>query len=168
LEVEPGPVQSTDATAPAEEGSGRSWLWWALGSVLLLVAAMAALWHNRRALLAAWERRHAQRQASEAGFFAQLLDACRANDAKAAYNALLRWLDAHQRGPGTATIEAFLVSHPDADLRRQVEMLQDSVLGRATGWDGVTLADALRRVRWQSADGNAVVDRGRLPPLNPV
>jgi hypothetical protein len=168
LEVEPGPVQSTDATAPAEEGSGRSWLRWALGSVLLLVAAMAVVWHNRRVLLAAWGRRHVQRQASEAGFFAQLLDACRANDAKAAYNALLRWLDAHQRGPGTATIEAFLVSHPDADLRRQVEMLQDSVLGRATGWDGVTLADALRRVRRQSAEGNAVVDRGRLPPLNPV
>jgi hypothetical protein len=168
LEVEPGAAQSTDATAPAGEAPGRSWLWWALGSVLLLVAATAILWHNRQVLLAALERRHAQRQSSEGGLFAQLLDACRANDAKAAYNALLRWLDARQRGPDAATIEAFLISHPDTDLRRQVEMLQDSILGRAEGWNGVTFADALQRVRRQNAGGNTVVDRGRLPPLNPV
>jgi hypothetical protein len=168
LEVEPGPVQSTDATAPAEETPGRAWLWWTLGSVLLLVAAMAVLWHKRRALLDAWGRRHVRHQASEAGLFAQLLDACRANNAKAAYNALLRWLDARQHGPETATIEAFLVSHPDTDLRRQVEMLQDSILGRATSWNGVTLADALRRVRRQRTDGNTAVGSGRLPPLNPV
>ena len=168
LEIEPGPVQSNDETAPTGEASGRSWLWWALGSVLLLGSAMAVFWYKRRALLAAWERRHVQRQASEAGLFARLLDACRANDAKAAYNALLRWLDARQRGPDAATIEAFLVSHPDTDLRRQVEMLQESILGRETGWNGVTLADALRRTRRRRADRNAAVDRGRLPPLNPV
>jgi hypothetical protein len=168
LEVEPGPVQSTDATAPPEEVPERSGLWWALGAVLPFAAAMAVLWHKRRVLLAAWERRHVQRQASEAGLFAQLLDACRANDAKAAYNALLRWLDARHRGPDAATIEAFLISHPDTDLRRQVEMLQDSILGRATGWNGATLADALRRVRRQRADGSTAVGRGRLPPLNPV
>jgi hypothetical protein len=167
LEVESGPVQSSDATAPPEEVPERSWLWWALGSVLLLVAAMAVLWHKRRVLLAAWERRHVQRQASEAGLFAQLLDACRANDAKAAYNALLRWLDARHRGPDAATIEAFLISHPDTDLRRQVEMLQDSVLGEETHWDGVALADGLRRARRHDQRRRSRAKEARLPDLNP-
>jgi hypothetical protein len=167
LEVEPGPVQGNDATAPAEEAPGRSWLWWNLGTVLLLAAAMAVLWHRRRALLAAWERRHMQRQESEAGLFAQLLDACHANDAKAAYNALLRWLDARRRGPDTATIEAFLVSHPDTDLQRQVEMLQESVLGREAHWDGVALADGLRKARRYDQRRRSHTEEARLPDLNP-
>ena len=167
LEVEPGPVQSADTTAPASTTPGR-WLWWALAAVLLLIAAVAALWTKRRALLAVWERGRTPHQADEAGLFAQLLAACRANDAKAAYNALLHWLDARHHGPDAATIAGFLTRHPEAELRRQVEALQESVLGRATGWNGVTLADALRRVRRQMSDGVATVDREGLPPLNPV
>jgi hypothetical protein len=167
LEVEPGPVQGNEATVPAEEVPGRSWLWWTLGAVLPLVAAMVVLWHKRRALLAAWERRHMQRQASEAGLFAQLLDACRANNTKAAYNGLLRWLDARHHGPDAATIEAFLAHHPNTDLRRQVEMLQESVLGRDTHWDGVALADGLRQARRHDRRRRSHAEETRLPDLNP-
>jgi hypothetical protein len=167
LEVEPGPVQSNDATSPAEEAPGRSWLWWTLGSVLLLVAAMAVLWYKRRAVPAAWEGRHMQRQASEVGLFAQLLDACRARDARAAYNGLLQWLDAQHRGPDTATIEAFLACHPNTDLRRQVEMLQESILGREAHWDGLALADGLRQARRHDQRRSRHTEEARLPDLNP-
>jgi DNA polymerase III delta prime subunit len=167
LEVEPGPVQSTDTTAPSAAAPGRWWLWWTLGAMLLLVAAMAGLWHERRALLAAWERRHMQRQAGEAGLFAQLLDACHADDAKAVYNALLRWLDARHRGHEAATIDAFLADHPGTDLRQQVEMLQEAVLGRDTRWDGVALADGLRQARRQDLRRSRQTEDARLPDLNP-
>jgi hypothetical protein len=167
LEVEPGPVQNADATAPTSATPGQ-WLWWALAAVLLLGAAAAILWRKRRVLLTVWERKRMPRQASEASLFAQLLDACRANDAKASYNALLHWLDARNHSPDAATIEGFLTRHPDAELRRQVEALQESVLGQATGWNGATLADALRRVRRQISDEVVTIDREGLPPLNPV
>jgi MoxR-vWA-beta-propeller ternary system protein len=42
LEVEPGPVQSTDTTAPSAAAPGRWWLWWTLGAMLLLVATCSA------------------------------------------------------------------------------------------------------------------------------
>ena len=167
LEVDPGPVQSRDTTAPAAAIPWQPWLWWVLGSVLLLIIAMAALWHKRRALRAAWERKRLQRHASEPGLFAQLLDACRASDARAAYNALLRWLDVRHRGPDAATIEAFLACHPDADLRRQVEMLQASVLGQEAHWDGVALADGLRQARRHDLRRSRHAEEARLPDLNP-
>jgi hypothetical protein len=167
LDVAPGPVQGNGATAPAGEVSGRSWLRWTLGPALLITAAMAVLWHRRRVLLAAWERRRVQRQTSEAGLFAQLLDACRANDARAAYNGLLRWLDARHRGPDAATIEAFLARHPNPDLRRQVETLQESVLGREAHWDGVALADGLRQARRHEQRRSRHMGEARLPDLNP-
>lgn len=103
----------------------------------------------------------------EAGLFAQLLDACRADDAKAAYNALLRWLDARHHGPDAATIAAFLAHHPDTDLRRQVEMLQESVLGRDTHRDGVALADGLRQARRHDLRRSRHTEEARLPDLNP-
>ena len=167
LEVDPGPAQSRDTTAPAAATPWQPWLWWVLGSVLLLIIAMAALWHMRQALRAAWERKRLQRQTSEPGLFAQLLDACHASDARAAYNALLRWLDIRHRGPDAATIEAFLACHPDADLRRQVEMLQASVLGQEAHWDGVALADGLRQVRRHDLRRSRHSEEGRLPDLNP-
>jgi hypothetical protein len=134
---------------------------------LLLAVAVAASWRKRDALLAAWERRQAQRQASEAGCFAHLLNACRVGDAKAAYNALLRWLECTHQGADSATIEDFLVHHPDADLRRQVEGLQESILGTAANWKGATLADALRRAHRRRLRRRTAADEARLPALNP-
>jgi hypothetical protein len=166
LEVGPGPASSIDVAAPAAEALGQQWLWWMVGTLLLAVA-VAASWRKREALLAAWKRRQAQRQASEAGCFAHLLNACRVGDAKAAYNALLRWLECTYQGPDSATIEDFLVRHPDADLRRQVEVLQESILGRATSWNGAVLADALRRTRRSHLQRRTTAEEARLPLLNP-
>jgi hypothetical protein len=166
LEVEPGPVQGVDATAPAGEMWGRPWLRWMVRAGLL-AAAVVVSWRKRDALRAAWERRRARRQASEAGCFAHLLDACRAGDAKAAFNALLRWLDCSHRSPDSATIADFLVRQPDADLQRQVEGLQECILGRAADWNGAALAAALRRARRSHIGLTTTADKARLPLLNP-
>jgi hypothetical protein len=166
LKVEPGSRQSQDATSAAA-ASGRSWSWWTAGTVLLLAAVLATLWGKRRALLAAWERRRGRRQPSEAGLFAALLDACRASDARAAYNGLLRWLDARQRGPDTATIEAFLARHANTDLRRQVEMLQESIVRPEAHWDGVALAVGLRKARRQDLRRRNHAKDAGVPDLNP-
>jgi hypothetical protein len=91
----------------------------------------------------------------------------RVGDAKAAYNALLRWLECTHQGPDSATIEDFLVHHPDADLRRQVEGLQESILGTAANWKGATLADALRRAHRRRLRRRTAADEARLPALNP-
>jgi hypothetical protein len=166
LEVEPGHTSNANAAAPTGEAQGRQWPWWTVGAVLLAAAA-AATWRKRDAVLAVWEHRQAQRQASEAGRFARLLDSCRVGDAKAAYNALLRWLESTHHGPDSPTIEDFLVRRADVDLRRQVDALQEAILGRATDWDGEALADALRRARRHVQRGTTA-DTARLPALNPV
>jgi hypothetical protein len=167
LEVEPAPASSLDAAASSAEGSGRQWLWWIVGAVLLLATAGAAGWRKRDVLLAAWQRRQAPRQASEAGLFAALLAACRAGDAKAAYTGLLRWLDSTHRGPDSATIKDFLALHPDADLRRQVDARQECFLGRATSWSGAALAQALQQAHRHHMQPRRRADGGRLPFLNP-
>jgi hypothetical protein len=166
FEVEPAPVQNTDTTAPPLGRPWRQWMWWIFGAAALLVVAMAMLWYTRRARLAAWERWHIQGQASEPGLFAQLLAACRAGDTRAAYNALLRWLDARQHGPNAATIGAFLASHPDSHLRRQIETLQDGVLGQEARWDGAALADSLRQARRHDRQWSRRAAQPRLPDLN--
>jgi hypothetical protein len=167
LEVEPAPASSADAAAPVAEAPGRPWLWWIVGVVVLLAAVVVLVWRKRETLLAVWERGQARHEAGEAGCFARLLDACRAGNAKEAYNALLRWLDSAHRGADSATIEAFLARDPDGELRRQVEALQEPILGRATSWDRAALADALRRARRKRVHQSTTTDGARLPALNP-
>jgi hypothetical protein len=146
----------------------RSWPWWSVGVVLLLAAGAGLCWRQRRAWRAAWERWQTQRQASEAEWFAHLHQACRAGDAVATYNALLRWLDCAHSGPGSATLaDDLLAHHPDADLRRQVEALQAVVLRRDTSWNGLALAAALHRVRRERRQRQAGAGDENLPALNP-
>src|SRR5262249_20631466 len=68
----------------------RGWIEIAGAAALLLL--LLAAWWWRGALRAAWRRRRAAYEASEAGYFARLEHACRAGDAPAAYNALFAWL----------------------------------------------------------------------------
>jgi hypothetical protein len=167
LDAAPAPPSGADAVASASKVAGRQWLWWTVGTVLLLTVAVATIWRRREMLLAPWELRQAKRYASETGSFARLLEACRAGNAKVAYNELLHWLESTHRGTDSATIEAFLVGHPDADLQLQVEALQEFILGRATHWNGPALADALRWACQQHIRQRTTKDKARLPALNP-
>ena len=157
------PALTLEVVAP------RRWRpWWIVGAGLVLLAGAMLCWCKRRTLLGAWERRQAQHQASEAGCFAQLQQACRADDAVAAYNALLRWLDCTHHGPGSATLaDDLLAGHTDADLQSNVEALQEAVLHRDPHWHGHGLATALRRRRRERQRHGTAAAEVRLPALNP-
>ena len=165
--VAPGPAANADAALAVDELPRWVWLWWIVGGLSLLAIAAAATYRARSALLAVWKRRRAQRHGSGAGLFARLLEACRAGDAKATYNALLRWLDSTHHGPDTATIEGFLAHYPDTELRRQVEALQESFLGRTADWDGAALANTLQRLRRKHPHWRTMTHEAQLPVLNP-
>jgi hypothetical protein len=162
-------VQATLPALTLEIVAVNRWRpWWVVGVGLVLVTGAAVGWRQRHALLGAWQRWQAQHQVSEAGRFAQLQTACRAGDAVAAYNALLRWLDCIHHGPGTATLaDDLLTDDADADLRHNVAFLQDAVLRRATSWDGTGLAAALHRTRQKRQQRAPAMAAVRLPALNP-
>jgi len=71
-------------------------------------------------------------------------------------------------GPGSATLmDDLLGDHANADLRRNVEALQEAVLRRAATWDGTGLAAALHRRRRERQRHETAAAEGRLPALNP-
>ena len=162
--IEPGDFsgQRIDAVAP-----GWLWPWWIVAAVLLTSAAVATSWRYGGELLAAWERWQVRRHGSDASLWAHLLDACRASNAQATYNALLRWHDSTHQGPDAATIEDCVVRYSDPDLRHQVEALQESCLGRTPDWDGAALAEVLRRLRRKRQQWRTTTHGPRLPALNP-
>jgi len=157
------PALTLQVVAPS-----RGWSWWTVATGLGLAASAAVCWRQRRALRGAWERWYMRRQASEARCFAQVHKACRAGDAMAAYNALLRWLDCTHSGPGSATLADDLLTRcSSVDLRRHVESLQDAVLRRDTHWNGTALAEALHETRQERRRREATAGNVRLPTLNP-
>jgi hypothetical protein len=146
----------------------RGWPWWPIAAGLGLAAGAGLCWRQRHTLRGAWERWQTQHQASEAGCFARLYQACRANDAVAAYNALLRWLDCTHDGPGSATLaDDLLKHHPDMNLRYHVEALQDAALRKDTSWNGMALAGALHRMHRERRQRTATARDAQLPVLNP-
>jgi hypothetical protein len=165
LEVEPGPALGADGASTIEV-TGRLWLWWAAAVTLLLAVAGGVAWHWRAAFLNVWRRHKTPPELSEDTYLARLLDACHTDDAQLTYNALLHWLDSAHHGPEAATLEAFLARHPDDALVRQVEALQDAILGGVTPWNGAVLTEALRRIRRQQGQRHILTDEARLPAFN--
>jgi hypothetical protein len=162
-------MQVTLPALTLEVMAPRRWRpWWIVGAGLVLAAGVAVCWRQRRTLLVAWERRQAQYQASEAGYFAQVQQACRADDAVAAYNALLHWLDCTHQGPGSATLtDDLLAEQAEADLRSNVEALQEAVLRCDLHWHGTGLTTALHRWRQERQRHETAAAEVRLPALNP-
>lgn len=141
--------------------------WWLVGLGVVLALAAAVAWRRRDVLREAWRRRRARREAGEVGCFARFERACRAGDARAAYAALLRWLEARYTNGRPATVEDDLLArHPDEELRRQAAAFEEAMLQPATTWDGRGLAAAVRRVRHaERRAGRSAPEE--LPALNP-
>lgn len=158
------------ARLPGEGGTAwRLWLWAAGGAPVLLLGWLLLHWARprvarlRRALAA---RRSARAAGSEARL-AALLQACRANDAPAAYRALGAW---SRTVWGKAPSE-WVAGTGDAALVSAVDGLERRLFGVGTStgqWNGSELAGLLpkygpahRPVRAHRATPAA------LPPLNP-
>lgn len=151
-------VTFTVGAAPA---TSRAWL---ERAILVALLTGVLLW-RRRELATWWRRRRAARAVSEAGRFAAIGRACRANDARAAHAALLDWLAVVRPRPRCPVLaEDLLAVHPDPDLARQVAALEDAVVAPSTSWDGAALVRALETAR---PHGRLRRGAGRLPELNP-
>ncbi|CAG9176508.1 hypothetical protein LMG23992_03298 [Cupriavidus laharis] len=157
------------APLPGEGGgtAWRLWLWAAGGAVVLLLAWLLLQWARprlarlRRALAA---RRSARAAGSEARL-AALLQACRANDAAAAYRALGAW---SRTAWGKAPSD-WAAGTGDAALVAAVGGLERRLFGVGASqgqWDGSELARLLPAYAPAHQPVRAHRTPAALPPLN--
>ncbi len=74
-----------------------------------------------------------RRRESEAVYFARFRRAVRSDDPRSTWNELAAWLDRIHRGPGAATIRAFVEASGDSALERQAEALEELLFARREG-----------------------------------
>jgi hypothetical protein len=97
--------------------------------------------------------------------------ACRVDDARGAYSALIRWYGIMMRGDSAARLDGASIGPEAMALREEANALAARNFGPASagpGWDGSRLWSVFQRLRRRlrrSAGINA--SRPRLPPLNP-
>lgn len=150
---EAAPGEPAKAIAPR---SAIPWKALALGAVLVLVVAVAAVWLWRRARPVAvrWlAERERAREESEPAYFARLEAACASGNAVSAYRALLAWARKARLAPRGRAIDA-LEQHLFAGAHSGV------------GWDGQALRNELKALRDGAAQGTGQ-RKSALPALNP-
>jgi len=124
---------------------------------MLLLIARRVVPHVRSVLA----DRRSERLDSETHAFARVEQACRGNNAMAAYEALLAWC--LKRGwPSLASCRR---THPHPALAEQIERLETALYSTHQGsWDGGALLAALREARSGTRQGCARAPA--LPPLD--
>ena len=158
--VEPAPMaepvfeaeMDQDSAAVALTERPESPIDW--GAVRRLAAGLVALlllaWGARKILprIREWlARRAAEREASEARRFGAVLVACRANDPRAAREALGGWIEAVQGGEAGPLAE-FARARNLLELATEIEALDAHLYGLGeVGWTGGGLARAARQAR---------------------
>ncbi len=159
LDVAPNPVFSEPGEADNEVHPERfAWGYLALAALLGLVG-----WGVVRQLPGLQQRLRMQariREQTEPARFKRLQSACRKNDARLAYNALLGWLST-ENAPG----EDLLQAHP---LKVEREKVQQALINKDSHWRGSQLARASRLARQQHQRTRAGADRSELSALNPT
>jgi hypothetical protein len=139
-----------------------SWLrqdpWKAALAGALLVAFGGMAWRGIPAVVRGVRKRRSERREAEPDRFAELVRACRSDDAIRAYNAANRWL---------AAVELAEARTGDEALASELEALQGAMVGRGPAWQGRALARAARRVRRMGRNGRRVRQSRLLPALNP-
>ena len=127
----------TDASA--------GYLFLAPACLLLLVWGVGRLTPKIRDWLT---QRVEEREASEARRFLAVRTACRANDPRAAREALARWMEAVQGGGEVGPLSGFARSRDLHELAAEIETLDAHLYGPGqTGWTGGALARAARQAR---------------------
>jgi len=170
----PPDPDSLPAEAPAAApGFSRRALLLGGAAVFFVVALLWLLRRSAPAWGARFRQWEADRQTTEAAFFARFRSACRADDPSRAMEGLLAWLHKISGNPRGALIGAFVALSGDPDLAREVEALQDRLYGRAPqglgDWDGSNLYRAVARNRHlRAVASGGGTGPGELLPLNPA
>ena len=102
----------------------------------LIFVLLARLWRRYGPVIRR-QRADARRryQDSEAARFAQLRTAIRSGDPRAIWSRWTSWLDRAHRGPGVATIRAFVEESHDPELARDYRALEAALFTKGRGTD---------------------------------
>lgn len=129
--------------------------WWLLKPAKQLVTKLQARWNSPEAVAAR-----------------SVKAACRANDAAAAYAALLRWKRARTVCDSTAKLDSLISAEAHAQLQREWSVLSRYVFGNQAvqpSWSGTRLREVFSRVRRElMRSGDSGEARWELPQLNPT
>ena len=136
----------------------------------LVIAIAVATWRFREPMVAWLEARNRRQAESERAYFERVGQACLANEASAAFNAIMAWIDRTSPSDQANTLESFSRQVHDAELKHQLDQLQRAVIGRDKNWNGLPLWSALSRVRQRGQINQRSLARRKtvLPDLNPA
>ncbi|MES2790480.1 MAG: hypothetical protein V4719_12790 [Planctomycetota bacterium] len=157
----PSVVASASPPGPASATLGWSWAVALAGALLL-----ASGWYYRTSFRDHWKQLIQRRRDSEAGRFADLLQACRLNNPRDSVQRLYRWLDACDSSPTGISVAEDLVCDNTPGWRQQIELLESSAVGLQPGWSGTDLIRLLHAVR-DHRHFSIRSQTAAIPPLNP-
>jgi hypothetical protein len=169
LAVVLNPAAQTSAASQAQKDRSATGKWWWSIPILAFLAALA--WTFRHRLQSRWRYWRQERQESEVAFFRQCLKTARSNDAKATFNALMRWLDHMHQGRESPRLDIFLDQYGDNTARQGAAALIHAATSvERLRWNGGGGSKALKkaRSRWLNAEQNQGAARSVLPALNPT
>lgn len=163
-------VQVTVTGPPAAAGDGPVGeepidVWRLFLLVVLLVTLMAAAMQLLPVLRERAKHAEAARRASESWAFDQVIKALQAEDADAAYAALVTWTD--RLAPAMSTRE-FAARFGDAVLVDAIDAFARARFGGTEMPDLAALQKPLAAARARYLDSQVAPDRQGLPPLNPA
>lgn len=157
------------ATQPMDEPQTGQSSFWMIAIIGLLVFVLVA-WLTHKPVgrwIAAWRTHHNR---PEAVATRKLRAACAANDASAAYAALMAWLSACRAAHGEQYMELLLETEEQRPLREQLQTLSRELFASesdARSWNGKQLSNAFSQARRQLFRKSRQSDPSALPALNP-
>jgi hypothetical protein len=121
--------------------------------VLLLALVASSAWWFRITIRSRWQAWRRARHGTEQAYFRRLREACRQNDAMAAYQRLLEWLGHPEFDYGVATVKYLQGAGGREKLAREVSELEERLFKKPEGrdartsWHGEALCRELTRWR---------------------
>lgn len=163
-------AEAKAATQEIEDAPiANSSIWISLVAGVVVIGISA--WLIRRPVGQLFETWRSYHHRPEAVAARKLRAACTANDASAAYSALLAWLDASQSHDDENQLERLQGMQEQSPLHNQWRALSRHLFARDTPssvWDGRQLwAEFLEFRRAQNHDSSAI-QIAALPALNPI
>ena len=145
------PVASLPAPGAADRVWGPAWPWQLLSAILALGWAASALLWRRPGAGASPDAAPKQEEVSAAKRLSELRQRCRANDARGAQQALLRWF--RHDGPGRPgdSVLNWANGLAQEDLTRAIRDLDRAASRGGEGWQGAGLWAAFSA--WESTRG---------------